>query len=102
MVGAIDVSAGELPPRQPPPAPSSCPEIYQRELIPLDKVTKYDFLAKCGRPGSNGRYAGRPHLERIIHTDGTACQIEYDASVTFQDLPSYISASWSSPTGAGS
>ncbi len=87
---------------RPAPAPSNCPVVYQHDLIPLRTLAKYDIAARCGRAGSDGRYAGRPHLEKIIHTDGTACQIQYDASVTFQDYTGYISASWSSPTGVSS
>ena len=39
-------------------------------------------------------------MEKIV-ANGTACQVQYDASVTFQDLPGYMTASWSSPTGVG-
>jgi hypothetical protein len=95
-------SAATPVPIRPHPAPSGCPIIFEKELIQQGQLVTYDFGPECGRNGSSGRYGGRPHLQRIIHTDGTACQVQYDASVSFQDFTGYISASWSSPTGVGS
>jgi hypothetical protein len=95
-------SAGENPLRNHQSAPTDCPFVYQRELIQQQTLVKYGFVVKCGRDGSDGPYAGGPNLQKVVHTDGTACQVEYDASVTFQDSPGFISATWSSPTGLSS
>jgi hypothetical protein len=103
MLSTIDTAraVGPGPVPTPRPAPSDCPRlIYWKELHQQGKLFKYDFAPQCARDGSDGPYAGRPHLEKVIHLDGTACQIQQDASVTFQDFTGYISASWSSPTGA--
>jgi hypothetical protein len=96
--------AAEPRPNQPPPSPNDCRPVYQGSLGQQGSLADYRAGAgiDCARPGNTAPYgAGAPFTASDAVQDGTPCHTIYYAPVRFQNLPSYIHASWTSPAGAG-
>jgi hypothetical protein len=105
LLGALSptfVNAWVPLPNQSKAAPDDCPVVYQGQLGEQGQLKKtYKSTAECGRDGSRvGTYAGRASSTRQqVQPDGASCTLFYNASVTFQDSPTYMTASWSPPNG---
>lgn len=98
------VLAVDKPPGAPAPSPTDCVAVYQGALGQQGALTDYQAGASidCGRPGNTAPYgAGSAFTQAAAVPDGTPCTILYYAPVTFQNLPRYIHATWTSPIGAG-
>jgi hypothetical protein len=94
--------AAEPRPTQPPPSPDDCAVVYQGAVAQQGAVTDYRAGAgiDCGRPGNTAPYgAGSSYTSSEPVADGTPCTLLYYAPVRFQDFPTYIRATWTSPVG---
>jgi len=93
---------GWQPPSRPPPSPKDCDPVYAAKLAPAGSFVDYQSGADilCGRSGNTSPYgAGSAHSSSDTVPDGAPCYVVFYAPVTFQNLPTYIRATWKSPMG---
>jgi hypothetical protein len=96
------VMAVDKPPGAPAPSPNDCVVVYQGSLGQQGAPVDYQAGAgiACGRPGNTAPYgAGSAYTASSGVADGTACTVLFYAPVRFQNLPSSVRASWTSPAG---
>jgi hypothetical protein len=84
-----------------PPSPKDCPTVYVGNTDNQGKVVEIKSQADiaCPRVGNTTPYGGGSPRSNTDQPDGTTCTVFYYAPVTFQNLPAYILARWSSPSG---
>ena len=103
LVTAEPVQAVDKRPGTPPaPSPSDCDPVYAARLIQSGHLVDYQSGADilCGRSGNTAPYgAGSAHTASDTVPDGAPCYVVFYAPVTFQNLPTYIRATWKSPMG---
>ena len=87
---------------QPPRAPNDCRTIYNGSDSGQGKVIEIHGQATidCNRTGNTSPYGGGSAYTRSDPVpDGAPCYVVFYAPVTFQNLPTYIRATWKSPNG---
>jgi hypothetical protein len=85
-----------------PPAPNDCHVVYEGTGAGQGKIIEIHGQATidCDRVGNTSPYgAGSAHSSSDTVPDGAPCYVVFYAPVTFQNLPTYIRATWKSPMG---